>query len=107
MLPTAICMCCNGHAYYLLPNGIAMALLLSLVSVQVLEHKEKLRLAQELQGYVLACVASQHGNHVIQKCIEAVQPSESIAFVTEVAPCFLGAASPSGNDSIQSRPQSR
>ena len=79
----------------------------SLVSVQVLEHKEKLRLAQELQGYVLACVASQHGNHVIQKCIEAVQPSESIAFVTEVGPCFLSAASPIMQNRCQRRPQSR
>ena len=50
----------------------------------MLEQEEKLRLAQELQGYVLACVASQHGNHVIQKCIEAVQPSQSIAFVMQV-----------------------
>lgn len=53
----------------------------------MLEQGEKLRLAQELQGYVLACVASQHGNHVIQKCIEAVQPSEAVAFVTEVLTC--------------------
>ena len=30
---------------------------------------------QELQGTVLKCVKDQNGNHVVQKCIETVEPS--------------------------------
>ena len=30
---------------------------------------------RELDGYVLKCVKDQNGNHVVQKCIECVDPS--------------------------------
>lgn len=29
---------------------------------------------RELDGYVLKCVKDQNGNHVVQKCIECVDP---------------------------------
>ena len=32
-------------------------------------------LVRELDGYVLKCVKDQNGNHVVQKCIECVDPS--------------------------------
>lgn len=31
---------------------------------------------QELDGNVLKCVKDQNGNHVIQKCVECVNPSQ-------------------------------
>ena len=31
-------------------------------------------LVRELDGYVLKCVKDQNGNHVVQKCIECVDP---------------------------------
>ena len=34
----------------------------------------------ELDGHVLRCVKDQNGNHVVQKCIEKVEP-ESLAFI--------------------------
>ena len=32
-------------------------------------------IVQELDGSILKCVKDQNGNHVIQKCIEMVEPS--------------------------------
>ena len=29
---------------------------------------------KELDGHVLKCVKDQNGNHVVQKCIECVEP---------------------------------
>ena len=51
---------------------------------QVLEPEDKTSLAHELADHVLACMGSQHGNHVIQKLIECVQPSDALDFVTQV-----------------------
>ncbi len=31
-------------------------------------------MVRELDGHVLKCVKDQNGNHVVQKCIECVQP---------------------------------
>lgn len=31
-------------------------------------------LVMELDGHVLKCVKDQNGNHVVQKCIECVDP---------------------------------
>lgn len=36
----------------------------------------KIRIVSELRPYVTRCVKDQNGNHVIQKCIECVSPSE-------------------------------
>lgn len=33
-------------------------------------------MARELDGHVLKCVRDQNGNHVVQKCIESVEPAE-------------------------------
>lgn len=35
---------------------------------------------RELDGHVLKCVKDQNGNHVVQKCIECVDPS-SLQFI--------------------------
>ena len=35
---------------------------------------------KELEGNVLQCVLDQNGNHVVQKCIEKVDP-ESLSFI--------------------------
>lgn len=74
---------------------------------QVLPEGDKIDLAMELQDYVLACMGSQHGNHVIQKMIECVQPSTPLQFVTEVCPtvcCSLHACSGTGTTIRQSAP---
>ena len=33
-------------------------------------------LCRELDGHVLKCVKDQNGNHVVQKCIESVEPNK-------------------------------
>ncbi|XP_036891377.1 pumilio homolog 2 isoform X4 [Sturnira hondurensis] len=39
-------------------------------------------MVKELDGHVLKCVKDQNGNHVVQKCIECVQP-QSLQFVID------------------------
>ncbi len=41
-------------------------------------------LCAELSEATLRCVRDQHGNHVVQKCVEVVQPSERIREMIEV-----------------------
>lgn len=48
-------------------------------------------MVRELDGHVLKCVKDQNGNHVVQKCIECVQP-QSLQFIIDafkgqVRPC--------------------
>jgi pumilio RNA-binding family len=45
-----------------------------------LEQQELI--VEELQGNVLKCVKDQNGNHVVQKCIECVEPTK-LQFVIE------------------------
>ena len=41
---------------------------------------------QELDGNVLKCVKDQNGNHVVQKCIETVEPAAlQVNFYTVIA----------------------
>ena len=44
----------------------------------------------ELEGNVLKCVKDQNGNHVVQKCIETVDPS-CLQFIIDA---FRGQVSP-------------
>ena len=44
-------------------------------------EQQKLIIA-ELEGNVLRCVKDQNGNHVVQKCIETVEPS-CLQFIIE------------------------
>lgn len=37
---------------------------------------------RELDGHVLKCVKDQNGNHVVQKCIECVQP-QALQFIID------------------------
>ena len=39
-------------------------------------------MVRELDGHVLKCVKDQNGNHVVQKCIECVQP-HALHFIIE------------------------
>lgn len=39
-------------------------------------------MVRELDGHVLKCVKDQNGNHVVQKCIECVQP-QSLQFIID------------------------
>ena len=34
----------------------------------------QVEIVKELDGHVLRCVKDQNGNHVVQKCIECVEP---------------------------------
>lgn len=47
-------------------------------------------MVRELDGHVLKCVKDQNGNHVVQKCIECVQP-QSLQFIIDA---FKGQVSP-------------
>jgi len=42
----------------------------------------KVELANELEGNVLKCVKDQNGNHVVQKCIECIDPKH-LSFITD------------------------
>lgn len=48
--------------------------LLSSFSASVLLPSLQSEMVRELDGHVLKCVKDQNGNHVVQKCIECVQP---------------------------------
>jgi hypothetical protein len=41
-------------------------------ALEKLPQELRPRIAQELEGHVMKCVQDQHGNHVVQKCIEQV-----------------------------------
>ena len=34
----------------------------------------QVEVVKELEGHILKCVKDQNGNHVVQKCIECVDP---------------------------------
>ena len=34
----------------------------------------QVEIVKELDGHVIKCVKDQNGNHVVQKCIECVEP---------------------------------
>lgn len=36
--------------------------------------EQQVEIVRELDGHVLKCVKDQNGNHVVQKCIECVDP---------------------------------
>jgi hypothetical protein len=42
----------------------------------------QVELANELEGNVLKCVKDQNGNHVVQKCIECIDPKH-LSFITD------------------------
>lgn len=50
-------------------------------------------MVRELDGHVLKCVKDQNGNHVVQKCIECVQP-QSLQFIIDA---FKGQVSDLGS----------
>jgi len=42
----------------------------------------QVEIAKELDGNVLKCVKDQNGNHVVQKCIECIDPVH-LSFITD------------------------
>lgn len=48
-------------------------------ALEVLPLKEKLKIANEVAPNTLGCGADRHANHVIQKCIETIQPTHDAA----------------------------
>lgn len=52
--------------------------------MQVFDTSSKLAICQELFGHVAQCIKDQNGNHVVQKAIECVQPSDPIMPIIQV-----------------------
>lgn len=50
-------------------------------------------MVRELDGHVLKCVKDQNGNHVVQKCIECVQP-HALHFIIDA---FKGQVGPAAD----------
>ncbi|MGH0133096.1 UNVERIFIED_CONTAM: hypothetical protein FKN15_046017 [Acipenser sinensis] len=46
------------------------------------QGQQQSEMVRELDGHVLKCVKDQNGNHVVQKCIECVQP-HSLQFIID------------------------
>lgn len=52
-------------------------------ALEALPHEDCVALASELQPYTLHCMSDQNANHVIQKCIQTVQPSDGVRDMME------------------------
>ena len=61
---------------------------LMLSDVQVLPLEGQKQVVAELAGNeaIGKCCYDSNGNHVIQKCIECIRPSDHIPCITQVAP---------------------
>ena len=51
-------------------------------AIEIADLDQKIKIIQELDGYIMQCVHDQNGNHVIQKCIRCV-PEKHIQFIVE------------------------
>ena len=54
-------------------------------ALEVLALEQQRMVVRELQGQVMRCVRDQNGNHVVQKSIERVKPSNEIQPIIEVS----------------------
>lgn len=54
-------------------------------ALEVLALEQQRVIAREVQGHVMRCVKDQNGNHVIQKSIERIKPTDEIAAIIEVS----------------------
>ncbi|CAL8464526.1 g4061 [Coccomyxa elongata] len=61
-------------------------------AIEVLSLPEKISIVEELKGHVIECINDQNGNHVIQKCIECIVPSDPIADLLEEMAGWGGSA---------------
>ena len=53
-------------------------------ALDVLPYEAKLKIADEIAPHTLGCAADRHANHVIQKCLQAIQPTaEAVATICE------------------------
>ncbi|XP_028653234.2 pumilio homolog 2-like isoform X7 [Erpetoichthys calabaricus] len=69
---------------------------------QVISFLLQNEMVKELDGHVLKCVKDQNGNHVVQKCIECVQP-QALQFIIDAfkAQVFVLSTHPYGCRVIQ------
>lgn len=44
-------------------------------ALESIPPEQQQEIVRELDGHVLKCVKDQNGNHVVQKCIECVDPN--------------------------------
>lgn len=61
-------------------------------------------MVRELDGHVLKCVKDQNGNHVVQKCIECVQP-QSLQFIIDAFKGQVSVAGGGGRVTVKGRIQ--
>lgn len=70
--PTSHCKFMNTH--FIIVHSAVVKLHkvyeLNLITLRLFQNE----MVRELDGHVLKCVKDQNGNHVVQKCIECVQP---------------------------------
>lgn len=52
-------------------------------ALDALPQEHRVELAVELQPFTLHCLSDQNANHVIQKCLETVQPSDGVRDMLE------------------------
>jgi Pumilio-family RNA binding repeat len=52
-------------------------------ALDALPQENRVTLAVELQPFTLHCLSDQNANHVIQKCLETVQPSDGVRGMLE------------------------
>ena len=71
-------LCCDSNGCFLFQRVL-----------DLLWVEQQIKLVGELQGKVSEAVASAHGNHVIQKCIELMQPSAVHFILHELQRVFL------------------
>jgi len=43
-------------------------------ALESISGEQQVEIVKELDGHVLKCIKDQNGNHVVQKCIECVDP---------------------------------
>ena len=59
----------DGHIFYMCCRNLYFC------QYQVMSVCWQIGIVKELDGHVLRCVKDQNGNHVVQKCIECVDPN--------------------------------
>lgn len=72
----------SGNIWFLTNNYCPSPHSASPLSLSSSSSSLQSEMVRELDGHVLKCVKDQNGNHVVQKCIECVQP-HALHFIIE------------------------
>ncbi|KAK2092055.1 Pumilio 2 [Saguinus oedipus] len=70
----------TNYCYDMDPQGLTCSI--NYENLETCNQDPKSEMVKELDGHVLKCVKDQNGNHVVQKCIECVQP-QSLQFIID------------------------